>query len=90
MESDSVITHTECLKSQFAGANTFKGTRSHHRFIASKNSLVMKKTSKSVCSKEVSLSAGENSKNSENSSLEGFMRAGMIMNGISAMQTICW
>ena len=50
----------------------------------------MKKTSKSVCSKEVSLSAGENSKNSENSSLEGFMRAGMIMNGISAMQTICW
>ena len=61
-ELDTVIAHTECLESQFASAKTFKGTISNHQFISSKNSLILKKTPKSVCLKEVSLSAGGNSK----------------------------
>ena len=42
VESDTVIAQTECLESQFAGAKTFKGTRSHHRFIPSKKSYTEK------------------------------------------------
>lgn len=62
MESDTVITHTQCLESRFAAPKTFKGTRSHYEFIPSKNSLIMKRDSNSVSSKGDSLSADENSK----------------------------
>ena len=93
VESHTIITHAECLESWLAGAKTFKGTRSHHQFIPSKNSLIMKKTSKSVCSKEVILSAGENSKlkiSAEDNQAWKVLASTVIMIGASAMQTTCW
>ena len=57
MESDTAITHTECLDSRFAGAKTLQ--ESHHQFIHSKNSNE-KDFKISLFIRGYSLSAGEN------------------------------
>lgn len=61
VSTEDVATNDLFLQERFATSDTFKGTRSHHRFVPNntRRSLMMQKISSSIYSKEIQLAAGE-------------------------------